>query len=31
MLEFRYDTHLLMDGENLGEDVISEYFAADFR
>ena len=31
MLEFRYDTQLLIDGENLDEDVISEYFAADFR
>lgn len=26
MLEFRYDTQLLIDGENLDEDEISEYF-----
>ena len=31
MLEFRYDTQLLIEGENLDEDVISEYFAANFR
>ena len=26
MLEFRYDTQLLIEGENLDEDKISEYF-----
>ncbi len=26
MLEFRYDTQLLIEGENLDEDAISEYF-----
>lgn len=26
MLEFRYDTQLLIEGEGLDEDVISEYF-----
>ena len=31
MLEFRYDTQLLIEGENLDEDVISEYFTANFR
>ena len=31
MLEFRYDTQLLIEGENLDEDVISEYFAANFK
>ena len=25
MLEFRYDTQLLIDGENLDEDIINEY------
>ena len=25
MTEYRYDTHLLIDGENLSEDEISEY------
>ena len=31
MLEFRYDTQLLIEGENLDEDVISEYITANFR
>lgn len=31
MLEFRYDTQLLIDGENLDEDAISEYFADNFK
>ena len=31
MLEFRYDTQLLIEGENLDEDVISGYFTANFR
>ena len=26
MLEYRYDTQLLIEGEDLDEDVISEYF-----
>ncbi len=26
MLEFKYDTQLLIDGTNLDEDVISDYF-----
>ena len=26
MLEFRYDTQLLIEGNNLDEDVITEYF-----
>lgn len=26
MLEFRYDTQLLIEGRNLDEDAISEYF-----
>ena len=30
MLEFRYDTQLLIEGENLDEDVISEYFTENF-
>ncbi len=30
MLEFRYDTQLLIEGENLDEDAISEYFTAHF-
>jgi len=31
MLEFRYDTQLLIEGENLDEDEISEYFIAHFN
>ena len=31
MLEFRYDTQLLIEGENLDEDAISEYFTAHFN
>ena len=26
MLEFKYDTQLLIEGKNLDEDIISEYF-----
>ena len=26
MLEFKYDTQLLIDGKDLDEDVISDYF-----
>jgi dihydroxyacetone kinase-like predicted kinase len=31
MIEFRYDTQLLIQGENLSEDVISEYFNKNFK
>lgn len=31
MLEFRYDTQLLIEGENLSESSISEYFSANFK
>lgn len=31
MLEFRYDTQLLIEGENLDEDVIGEYFEENFK
>ena len=31
MLEFRYDTQLLIEGEDLDEDVISEYFTEHFK
>ena len=31
MLEFRYDTQLLIEGENLDEDEISGYFANNFK
>lgn len=31
MLEYRYDTQLLIEGENLDEDVISEYFESNFQ
>lgn len=30
MLEYRYDTQLLIEGEDLGEDVISDYFTENF-
>ena len=30
MLEFRYDTQLLIEGEGLDEDKISEYFTENF-
>lgn len=30
MLEYRYDTQLLIEGENLDEDVINEYFTQNF-
>ncbi len=29
--EFRYDTQLLIEGENLDEDVIRDYFEANFK
>jgi len=31
MIEFRYDTQLLIEGENLDEDVINEYFLKNFE
>lgn len=31
MLEFRYDTQLLIEGENLGEVSISDYFMNHFK
>ncbi len=30
MIEFRYDTQLLIEGEELDEDVISDYIANNF-
>ena len=29
-IKYRYDTQLLIEGENLDEDVISDYFNANF-
>lgn len=31
MLEFRYDTQLLIEGEGLDEDEIDEYIKANFK
>ena len=31
MLEFKYDTQLLLDGQNLNEDVLSQYFMENFK
>ena len=31
MLEFRYDTQLLIEGENLDEDEINDYIRAHFK
>lgn len=31
MLEFKYDTQLLIDGKALDEDTISEYFKKNFK
>ena len=31
MVEFRYDTQLLIEGENLDEDAINDYFVANFK
>lgn len=31
MLEFRYDTQLLIEGENLDEDEITDYITANFQ
>lgn len=31
MLEFRYDTQLLVEGKNLDEDAVNEYFTKNFK
>lgn len=31
MLEFKYDTQLLIEGENLDEDAVTEYFNTHFE
>ena len=31
MLEYRYDTQLLIEGTGLDEDAISDYFTANFK
>ena len=31
MIEFKYDTQLLIEGKNLDEDEISEYFITHFK
>ncbi|MGL5085281.1 MAG: kinase to dihydroxyacetone kinase [Clostridium sp.] len=31
MLEFKYDTQLLIEGKNLNEDNINEYFINNFK
>lgn len=31
MLEFRYDTQLLIEGKNLDEDAITEYITENFK
>jgi len=31
MIEFRYDTQLLIDGKNLDEDKITDYFMENFK
>ena len=31
MLEFKYDTQLLIEGKNLDEDVINEYFTENLK
>jgi dihydroxyacetone kinase-like predicted kinase len=31
MLEFKYDTQLLIEGEGLDEDVIHDYFTSNFN
>jgi len=31
MTEFKYDTQLLIEGENLDEDTINEYFTSHFK
>lgn len=31
MTEYKYDTQLLIEGENLDEDLINEYFRENFK
>ena len=31
MLEFKYDTQLLIEGKNLDEDEINKYFTENFK
>ena len=31
MLGFKYDTHLLVEGKNLDEDAVNEYFTNNFK
>lgn len=31
MVEFKYDTQLLIDGKNLDEDAVNEYFVKNFE
>ena len=31
MLEYKFDTHLLIEGKDLDEDVINEYFTTHFN
>ena len=31
MIEYRYDTQLLIEGENLDEDAINDYFVKHFK
>ncbi|MFA0815738.1 MAG: kinase to dihydroxyacetone kinase [Anaerofustis sp.] len=31
MLEYKYDTQLLIDGENLSEDAVNEYITANIE
>ena len=31
MLEFKYDVQLLIEGENLDEDAINDYFTSNFN
>ena len=31
MIEFRYDTQLLIEGKDFDEDVISDYFTSNFK
>ena len=31
MLEFKYDTQLLIEGHDLDEDVITDYFVDNFK
>ncbi len=31
MLEYKYDTQFLIDGENLNEDEINDYFTKNFK